>query len=67
MSNLAVITRDELNHERALYESQIDQLNEVLDEIRDALPNGDNLSWYAECADACSKIGQIIDKRPVQP
>lgn len=59
--NKPFITRDELNHERAQYQTTIDNLNELLDEIQEMLS-----SKLIDSIDP-DWIQGILDKRPGMP
>ena len=68
----APITRDELNHERAQYQTTIDILNGLLDQIRDIADLTDH-KWipgehYVTQTDAMFKqIVELADARPEMP
>ena len=62
------ITRDELNHERAQYQATIDNLNDLLDEIYNALPrNRSIVDWGSMCLVAVEDIRKTLNKRPEMP
>jgi hypothetical protein len=61
-TSAARYTQDEWNDLVNGYESRIDQLNEVLDEISNLDPTLDQ-----NMLDVMNEIKTILDKRPVQP